>query len=227
MALVQAGEFQMGSPQGLGSMDEHPRHKVRLEAFYMDRYPVTSEEYEKCVKAGACPTPGTGQLCNYGVEARGKDPINCATWDEAQAYCLWAGKRLPTEAEWEKAARGGTDTKWSFGDEARRLADYAWYSANSGGLTHRVGMRNPNQFGLYDMAGNVWHWMVDWYDSHYYESSPDHDPQGPPPSRCRVLRGGSWNNQANSSRAASRFWADSESRTDNIGFRCVASASGR
>ena len=227
MARIPAGEFWMGSPEGVGSSDEHPRHKVYLDAFHIDKYDVTAEEYAACVKAGKCSAPGTDEVCNYGVEARQKDPINCVTWDQAEAYCESVGKRLPTEAEWEKAARGRTDTKWSFGDGEKRLGDHAWYGANSDGSTHPVGMRNPNQYGLYDMAGNVWQWVADWHDAHYYQKNPKRAPQGPSSGRYRVLRGGSWKNSANSSRAAIRYWADPGLRFDNTGFRCAGAVTSR
>jgi formylglycine-generating enzyme required for sulfatase activity len=227
IALIPAGAFWMGSPDGVGPADEHPRHKVYVSAFQMDRFDVTAEEFAACVKAGECAAPGTGELCNYGVAARSKDPINCVTWDQAESYCEWLGKRLPTEAEWEKAARGGADTKWSFGEDSPVLGAYAWYAANSGGSTHPVGMKNPNQYGLYDMAGNVWQWVSDRYVPQYYQNSPEKDPQGPPAAHDRVLRGGSRSNYANSSRAAIRYWADPEQRVDNTGFRCAAPATGR
>jgi formylglycine-generating enzyme required for sulfatase activity len=221
MVLIPAGEFWMGSPDGVGSADEHPRHKVSLSAFYLDKFHVSAEEYAVCVKAGNCSVLRTSELCNYGVAARGKDPINCVTWDEAEAYCKSVGKRLPTEAEWEKAARGGTGMKWSFGAGVKSLGGYAWYGANSGGSTHPVGMRNPNQYGLYDMAGNAWQWVADWYDAHYYQKSPAEHPEGPLSGRYRVLRGGSWKNQANSTRVAIRYWVDPELNSDDIGFRCA------
>ena len=110
-ALIPAGHFWMGSPDGTGPADEHPRHQVYLSAFYMDKYHVTAQDYAACVRTGSCTAPGSGPLCNYGVAARAKDPVNCVTWDQAQAYCASVGKRLPTEAEWEKAARGGAATK--------------------------------------------------------------------------------------------------------------------
>jgi formylglycine-generating enzyme required for sulfatase activity len=195
-----------------------------MSAFFMDKFDVTAEEYTACVKKGECSAPGTGESCNYGVTARQKDPINCVSWEQAATYCESIGKRLPTEAEWEKAARGGADTKWGFGDNEERLDAYAWFGGDSGGSTHPVGMKNPNQYGLYDMAGNVWQWMADWYDAHYYQTSPEQNPQGPHSGRYRSLRGGSWKNHANSSRAALRYWVDPDQSADNIGLRCVVPA---
>ena len=105
MALIPAGKFWMGSPAGEGADDERPRHEVYLDAFYIDKHEVTTEAYGKCVSAGKCAKPGTGTYCNRGKSDRGNHPVNCVDWSQAEAYCGWAEKRLPTEAEWEKAAR--------------------------------------------------------------------------------------------------------------------------
>jgi formylglycine-generating enzyme required for sulfatase activity len=227
MALIPAGHFWMGSPEGVGSADERPRHQVYLSAYYLDRHHVTAEEYAACVRSGGCPAPGTGSRCNHGVVARAKDPANCVSWEQARDYCAAQGKRLPTEAEWEKAARGGASTKWSFGDNAAELGAYAWFSGNSGGSTRPVGLKRPNQYGLYDMAGNVWDWVWDGYDAHYYKKSPEQDPAGAPATPVRVLRGGSRANSALSSRAAIRYWAEAQHASDSVGFRCARPAEGR
>jgi iron(II)-dependent oxidoreductase len=202
----------------------------------MDRYEVTVVQYRKCADAGKCSAPMTGIGCNWGnPELEETYPVNCVDWNQADSYCKWAGKRLPTEAEWEKAARGGADTKYSFGDDESALGDYAWYSKNSGkrdhplrfiagrylhfkkyvnsygGLTHPVGEKKPNQFGLFDMYGNVWEWVLDWYDENYYKNSPEKDPQGSSigtkhsltwpgwSGRKRVIRGGSWHHYRSNS----------------------------
>lgn len=249
MAFVPAGEFRMGSPDGEGYPDEHPGHKVYVDAFYMDSRETTVGQYKKCVAAGGCTAPMTGVGCNWDNPARGDNfPVNCVEWSQADSYCKWAGKRLPTEAEWEKAARGGTDTRYSFGDNEAALGDYAWYWDNSGGkdhlsryiaarylhlkkylndfggLTHLVGGRNPNQFGLYDMYGNVWEWVSDWYDENYYKSSPEKNPPGPLNGKERVVRGGDWHHGAESCRSANRSRFPPTMWYDITGFRC---ASGR
>ncbi|MBI5241107.1 MAG: SUMF1/EgtB/PvdO family nonheme iron enzyme [Elusimicrobia bacterium] len=224
MTLIPAGQFWMGSPEGVGPADEHPRHQVFLRAYYLDRHHVTAEEYAACVSRGACPAPRAGGLCNHGVAARAKDPANCVTWEAARDYCAAQGKRLPTEAEWEKAARGGASTKWSYGENAAALGDYAWFSGNAGGSTRPVGLKRPNQYGLYDMGGNAWQWVWDGYDAHYYQKSPDQDPAGPAAAANRVLRGGSRANAALSSRAAIRYWAEAGAASDTIGFRCAVPA---
>lgn len=189
MVLISAGEFVMGSPEGEGGSDEHPRHRVYLDAFYIDKHEVTNALYENCVRAGLCKPQGlsrcfvwTQSAWKQGVtlpdESRGDGhPVICVDWSRAQTFCQWKGKRLPTEAEWEKAARGGSEGKWSFGDDESRLGGYAWYHGNSKDQTHPVGTKKPNQFGLYDMYGNVWEWVSDWYDENYYKNSPDNNPK--------------------------------------------------
>jgi formylglycine-generating enzyme required for sulfatase activity len=255
-ALVPAGDFWMGSPKGEGNSDERPRHKVYLDSFYLDKFEVTVGNYRKCVSAGRCSAPMTGVGCNWGNPLRGDDyPVNCVDWNQADSYCRWAGRRLPTEAEWEKAAGGGAETRYSFGDNKSLYGAYAWGRENSGvdehpimflagrylhltkyvstygGLTHPVGQKKPNQFGLYDMYGNVWEWVSDWYDGKYYSNSPRNNPQGPAvgaqrrltwpgwQGSRRVIRGGSWYHHATSSR---RWGFRPSMWYDIIGFRCAA-----
>jgi sulfatase modifying factor 1 len=256
--LVPPGESWMGAPEGEGYSDEHPRHRVHVDAFYIDRYEVTVGQYKECVDAGVCSSPTSasargalgwklGVGCNWGNPRRGADyPVNCVDWDQADAYCRWAGKRLPTEAEWEKAARGGTDGRYGFGDDESLLQEYAWYRDNSvreagplrhiaarylhidkyvhdyGGLTHSVGGKKPNGFGTHDMHGNVWEWVSDWYNKDYYGSSPERDPRGPSDGVEKVVRGGAWSHSAKSCRSARRWKMSPTIWYDIIGFRCVS-----
>ena len=184
MVLIPAGEFMMGSEKGIAN--EKPVHKAYLDAFYIDKYEVTFDRYD-----AFCDATGRTKPSDAGW-GRGTRPVINVSWDDSKAYCAWAGKRLPTEAEWERACRAGTDTAYSFGDDAGLLGSYGWYLANSGNMTHPVGEKNPNAFGLYDMHGNVWEWVADWYDSGYYSVSPLSNPSGPASGTYRVLRGGSW-----------------------------------
>ena len=218
MALIPAGAFQMGSPDNEGNANEHPQHKVQLDAYYIDKYPVTVAQYRaiaQAIHSVMLPQP-----------ARNKDnhPVVSVDWNEAQTYCAWVSKRLPTEAEWEKAARGGSDAKYSFGDSEIQLSSHAWFSNNSGERTHPVGEKQPNPYGLYDMQGNAAQWVSDWYVESYHGAAAQ-DPQGPPSGSMRVLRGGSWSSPAAACRAASRDWFFPEGRAETNGFRCAVSAS--
>jgi len=216
--LIPAGEFWMGSPDGEGNPGEYPRHKIYLDAFRMDKYEVTAAQYRSFAeetKRAAAKQP------SWSSDAH---PVVNVDWNDAAAFCKWRGERLPTEAEWEKAARGGAETKYSFGDDADVLGDYGWYPADekTASDAHPVGRKNPNQYGLYDMHGNVWEWCSDWYGEDYYKKSGKKNPQGPSSGRDRILRGG-WlrSDGASSLRCAYRFRHLPNTKYFNFGFRCV------
>jgi formylglycine-generating enzyme required for sulfatase activity len=193
--------FLMGcSPGDEVCLDnEKPAHEVTItRGFWMGETPVTMGAYRRYAK-----TSGEGDASL---------PV-LAVWDEAVSYCKWAGGRLPTEAEWEYAARAGS-TVARYGN----LDDVAWYSNNSGGGLKPVGQKQPNAFGLFDTLGNVWEWTADWFNEEYYKASPKQDPQGPPKGALRTLRGGSWGNDLRYARVSFRFGG---APFTYVGFRCV------
>ena len=221
MVKIPAGEFLIGCSPGDGECagNEKPAHKVWVREFFLDTTEVTVAAYRRCVEAGRCSAPETGDRCTWGAAGQEQHPANCVDWNQAEGYCEWAGKRLPSEAEWEKAARGGTT-----GARYGNLDAIAWYAANSGGSTHPVGKKQPNAYGLYDMLGNVWEWCADWYSEGYYKDSPGRDPAGPGSGQHRVLRGGSWGDGSGDLRASGRFWNPPVGGYDYYGFRCAGSA---
>jgi len=240
MVLIPAGEFEMGidrseipelvnwakgydqSAMASWFEDETPRHKVYLDAYYIDVYEVTNEMYAKFLKATNHKPP------KYWDDPRYNDPqqpVVGVTWEDAKAYCDWAGKRLPTEAEWEKAARGGLIGKrFPWGDDASH--DYANYAGTVGtdiwGYSAPVGKFAPNGYGLYDMAGNVFEWCADWYEKDYYSKSPTKNPTGPSSGKTRVVRGGGYGYTANFLRVSDRFGSYFPSNAyPFVGFRCA------
>jgi formylglycine-generating enzyme required for sulfatase activity len=237
MVLVPAGEFAMGS--NTGGADEKPVHKVKLSAFYMDTHLVTQKSYEALMKANPSrwksPTNPVEQVrwsdaaryCNARSKAEGLEPCyDLKTW---QVYVAASGYRLPTEAEWEYACRAGTKTKYFFGDDARKLATYAWYKQNSGAKPRPVGSKAPNAWGLYDTSGNLCEWCYDRYGRDYYATSAAQDPRGPATGDTRVLRGGSWDSEAGECTSSYRHrddpgYADACFGYDVYGFRCVRRA---
>jgi len=244
MVLIPAGEFLMGSPEGEGEADEHPQHKVYLDAYYIDKYEVTNEQYAKFLNEWGKDTDENGQKMIYehdwGVKkisgwfespqkwqpAKGyeKYPVNNVNWYGANQYAKWAGKRLPTEAEWEKACRASSTTTYYYGNDESELGEYAWYIENSGAKTHPVGTMKPNQWGIYDMYGNVWEWCSDWYYENYYSDSPPKNPQGPFSGNVCVVRGGSWLSGTVSCWSAGRDRLVPDGKWYyRYGFRCAAS----
>ncbi|MEW5914727.1 MAG: formylglycine-generating enzyme family protein, partial [Thermodesulfobacteriota bacterium] len=155
-------------------------------------------------------------------------PVESVSWEEAVEFTrrlnkeegLRAGTyRLPTEGEWEYACRAGSGTRYSFGDSESALGDYGWYGGNSGGRPQPVARKKANAWGLYDMHGNVWEWVSDWYGKDYYSSSPTGDPQGPSSGSGRVVRGGSWDSNPRALRSAIRYWFSPTNRINFLGFR--------
>ncbi len=220
MALVPAGEFTMGSSM---RDDEKPVHQVYLDAFYMDTYAVTAGPYAAYLEATGMKAPPEWDIMKHPQHQN--RPVVNLTWSDAASYCKWAGKRLPTEAEWEKAARGTDGRLYPWGNEAptRLHANFGkkeW--ANHMALVP-VGMfeLGKSPYGIYDMAGNVWEWVNDWYDHDYYKKSPTRNPQGPTTGKSKVVRGGNWLYLQESLRASFRFNADPSGRQFGYGFRCA------
>ena len=213
---IPPGTFMMGCSPGDKECleDEKPAHQVRItKGFWIGQTEVTVGAYKRFAAATGRQMPDAPTF-NSGW-ANDNMPIVNVTWDEAHDYCTWAGGRLLTEAEWEYAARGGS-TEARYGN----LDEIAWYGQNSGGRTHEVAQKRANGFGLYDMLGNVWEWVNDWYDENYYQHSPSQDPPGPESGQYRVLRGGAWVSLPRFARVSLRGWGDPSYRDDLNGFRC-------
>jgi len=226
MAAIPAGCFDMGDHFGEGGTNELPVHNVCISAFEMDVHEVTNAEYAACVAGGGCTEPYyTGSYSRatyYGDPAYDDFPVIYVDWFQAEDYCTWAGKRLPTEAEWEYAARGGLSGKrYPWGDTISGTDANYWDSGDPwDNDTSPVEYYAPNGYGLYDMAGNVWEWVNDWYQSDYYSVSPPNDPPGPVSGSYRVLRGGSWRYNTYFLRVAVRSNYFPVLEHNYVGFRC-------
>jgi len=211
---VKGGCFQMGDTFGEGGDDERPVHEVCVRDYFIGRFEVTQEQWQKVMGSN----PAKHQLCDAC-------PVESVSWNDIQEFIgkLNAGTgksyRLPTEAEWEYAARsGGKNEKYAGGND---LDDLAWYASNADRQTHPVGQKRPNGLGIHDMSGNVWEWCQDWYTEDYYRSSPKNDPQGPPFGHIHTLRGGSCVYIATLARTSARIGYSLNARKDNYGFRLV------
>jgi len=236
MVLVPAGDFVMGCTPLTDKecqADEQPAHKPALAAFLIDRAEVTLADFKKCVDAGRCTKPLTkedNQHCNWGQLERDSHPVNCVGWAQANEYCVWAGKRLPTEAEWEKAARGpdGNDYPWGKDKPDCSLAVISHEGEGCGkGGTWPVCSKAPGntRSGLCDMVGNVWEWVADFYAPDYYSRTTPADPAGPATGTERVLKGGAWTSEmAQSVRASVRLHFPAPTALGNFGFRCAKNA---
>jgi formylglycine-generating enzyme required for sulfatase activity/predicted Ser/Thr protein kinase len=239
-ALIPAGDFVMGADDGMP--DEKPPHSVTISRpFYLGIHEVTQAEYEQLMGNNPSWFSASG-LGKDKVSGQSTDrhPVERMSWNDAIAFCNKLserdglkpyyrsdagepiggdGYRLPTEAEWEYACRARSTTRYSFGDEAASLDEYAWYGGNSGGQTHPVGQKKPNTFGLYDMHGNVWEWCWDWFDKDYYNKSSSVDPINANPDTGHVLRGGSWSEDGGYHHSFFRIRIEPTKRYWNMGFR--------
>ncbi len=229
--FVPAGPFTMGNDQG--KPDQRPAHTVNLNAFWIDRSEVTNDMYALCVRAAVCTPPQQTRSISrgsyFGSPAFANFPVLFVSWTQARAYCAWAGRRLPTEAEWEKAARGSDGRLYPWGNQTpdpKRLN----FGASGVGDTVAVGQfpTNASPYGALDMAGNAWEWVADFYNAGYYASSPADNPPGPDKTGCsggdcRVLRGGAWDGGAQDVTTTVRlFYGQNDSR-DGFTIRCAQS----
>jgi formylglycine-generating enzyme required for sulfatase activity len=244
LLLIPPGEFDMGStPDEIAAEiaraekkkefqdflkrlpPEAPRHRVKItKPFYLAMYQVTQSEYEKIM--GVNPSA----FKNMAGKNTSRHPVETVNWNDATEFCRRLSAmpaertatrvyRLPTEAESEYACRAGTTTRWWCGDDEASLRECAWYSNNAGGMTHPVGEKHPNAWGLYDMHGNVWHWCSDWFGADYYKQSPSSDPSGPATGSSHAYRGGSWADYPFCCRSASRYSHEPAYRNHYFGFR--------
>ena len=239
--MVEGGSFEMGSSSGYS--EESPEHEVTLNSFSMSKYEITNKQYCAFLnERGNQSEGGTEWLHLEGiyvdkckisresdrfvVESGYEDhPVIYVSWFGARAYCTWLSSkigeevRLPTEAEWEYAARGGKKSRGYTYSGSDSIGEVAWYANNSNDRVQKVGGKSPNELGLYDMTGNVWEWCSDWYDEDYYSPSPSRNPKGPSSGTRRVLRGGSWLIYASYCRVANRGDGNPVNRFLNLGFR--------
>lgn len=233
MVLIPEGSFPMGVPHGDrdGGRDEYPRHDVFVNNFYIDKFELTNSRYLEFVKATNHRIPQNPKNATRNLwqgdtitESLADRPVINVDWADANAYCQWAGKRLPTEAEWEKAAKGTADRRFPWGNVEPTNKHLNFNQQWIGEKTlmpvgsYELG-KSP--FGVYDMAGNVWEWVNDWYDAKYYEKSPAKNPTGPETGAKRVLRGSGWQNETPTVRIFTRVDSDPTIRNESTGFRCA------
>jgi formylglycine-generating enzyme required for sulfatase activity len=237
MAYVPGGVFVRGAQAAdpsapnhdpLAREDEGPPREVEISPFWMHQYEVFADDFRLCVERGACRLADVkqgGGLFVYGVPERRSLPVNGVTWDGADAYCRSIGARLPTEAEWEFAARGGT-RGWRWISSEEQPACPAAVIANGCGVGRHASTPNPQPpFAIGGLAGNLWEWTADWYQPEAYAAASRRDPTGPPSGEARVQRGGGWTTEDPAElRAAARASLDPSSQLDDVGFRCVVSA---
>ncbi|WHZ15805.1 MAG: Sulfatase modifying factor 1 precursor (C-alpha-formyglycine- generating enzyme 1) [Nitrospira sp.] len=224
MVQISEGPFVMGSRDNDSDPDEKPEHQVYLKAYFFDKNEVTQYAYDRFAKMT--------KRAKRKIEVFEDDPAKllkpeypmiAVTWEDAEAYCKWAGKRLPTEAEWEKAARGEGKRRYPWGDEF--VVGYANIDGNEDAFRYLAppgsfeSGRSP--YGIYDMTGNVGEWVSDFYDENYYRKSPYRDPKGPEQGDQHVIRGGSWRETKQNVRASKRFQAKPWRHDVTVGFRCA------
>ncbi len=224
MALVPEGPFWMGMDEALVIEDQAPRHEVWVDAFYIDVYEVTTDRYATFLQATNHSPPWLWR--SVDLEIHDERPVIGVNWYDADAFCRWAGKRLPTEAEWEKAARGQDGRRYPWGDNVP-TADLANFGVGArfsySQVLTPVGRykKSKSPYGIYEMAGNVWEWASDWYEGAYYQTSPADNPRGPETGQLKVVRGGGWSELPNYLLTFGRFKMPPNTRNSYTGFRCA------
>ncbi|MFN3589367.1 MAG: SUMF1/EgtB/PvdO family nonheme iron enzyme [Spirosomataceae bacterium] len=234
MVYVSGGSFKMGDTRGDGESDEQPIHVVRVGSFWIGKYEVTQGQWEsvmgnnpsKFTDCPNCPVESVSWydaigFCNKLSDREGKQRVYTVSGSDVKIDYLADGYRLPTEAEWEYAARGGNKSQGYRYAGSNELASVGWFGDNSGEKTRVVGRKKPNELGIFDMSGNVWEWCNDWYGT--YQSQSQSDPWGPISGQYRLLRGGSWDEVSNGARVAYRGGNTPDNRFSDFGFRVVIS----
>ncbi|OAI53949.1 hypothetical protein AYO44_15545, partial [Planctomycetaceae bacterium SCGC AG-212-F19] len=230
---IPAGSFVMGSPPTEpGRSKDEDQHEVEIaKSFAIGIHKVTVGQFRAFVQAQGYQTEGekAGDKLTWqqpGFAQTDVHPVVWVTWHDALAFCAWLSQKegrkygLPTEAQWEYSCRAGAKTMHYFGDDGTKLSGYAWFKANAGNMTHPVSQLKPNAWGLYDMHGNAWEWLADWYGADYYKGSPKADPPGPEAGCTRVMRGASYYDDVPDCRSARRNGENAPtSRYPNVGFR--------
>lgn len=218
MVLVRGGSYTIGSDSG--ERDEAPEHVAVLDPFYIDVCEVTNAEFARFVSETGY--VAEGQWATYAGKGRDRHPVASVTWSDASAYAAWAGKRLPTEHEWEAAARGGLQGALFPNGDTLSATDATYdFVVDETIRTTPVGEKPANGYGVHDMAGNVWEWCSDWYASDAYRRVPPNDPRGPERGAARVMRGGSWNERSISCRVSNRLEMTPSIIGFVFGFRCA------
>ena len=228
MVYVPAGNFLMGASEDEKDALETERKQrcVYLDAFWIDKTEITNAQYAQCEEAGACAPPADRR--NYKKDSFANHPVAFVSWYDASNYCDWAGRRLPSEAEWEKAARGVDGRKYPWGEvlsceNVNYFEDCSEFASTS--PVGFFGEKGVSPYGAMDMSGNLWEWVEDWYKEDFYHIAPDENPSNmDSASGLKVLRGGSWNSEARFIRTTHRDGSKPESTSAYIGFRCALTA---
>ena len=221
MVVIPTGEFWMGSEDG--QQDTRPLHRVHLTSYWLDKYEVTNARYRQCVEGGGCTLPKDRQAFEDPQHAQ--HPVTNITWSQARAFCQWHGKRLPTEAEWEKAARGTDGRRYPWGNNEEVLKTHVNKqelkadSSRTEPVWRQTATASP--YGVFGLLGSVSEWVKDWYAEDFYQTSPARDPQGPSRGSFRVLRGGEWNEKSPNFQASYRAWDEVTYWGPTLGVRCA------